>query len=250
MGGKKLIVMPLLLGIFLLYSGCLPKKSRTAAYFNIHLTRAISLMNQGQYTLARQELYQAISINPKSARAHNLVGLTYFRENNYDQAEAYFTRAIKLDPGYASGYLNLASTYALKEIYQKARDNYEKAINISPDMPAAYYGLGTVYFQLGEEEKGFNCLKRALELDPDFLQKHADSVVGLPMKGTALPELYFSLARLYASRNELDRTVENLEKARRYGFKDWELIETEPEFAGLKDDPRIKEFLKNKRIEN
>ncbi len=243
---KKLIVITLVLGISFLFSDCLPKKSRTAAYFNLHLTRAISLMNKGQYTLARQELFQAISINPKSARAHNLIGLTYFRENNYEQAEAYFSRAIKLDPGYASGYLNLATTYALKEIYQKARDYYEKAIGISPDMPAAYYGLGAVYFQLGDAEKGALCFRHALELDPDFLQKHADSVVGLPMKGTALPEMYFSLARLYASRNDLDRTLENLEKARRYGFKNWGLIETEPEFAGLKDDPRIREFLKNR----
>ncbi|MGB9836531.1 MAG: tetratricopeptide repeat protein [Candidatus Saccharicenans sp.] len=245
MFSKRLKIIILFSFVLLVFSACLPaKKAVSPSEYNLHLNRAISFMQSGQYTLARQELFQAISINPRSARAYNLVGLSYFRESNYDQAEAYFIKAIKTDPKYATGYLNLASTYAMKELYQKARDYYEKAIELAPDLASAYYGLGAVYFQLGEKEKGISCLSRALELAPDFLEKHAESVVGLPMKGSALPELYFALARLYAGRNDLDKTVENLEKARRYGFKNWELLEKEPEFAAIKDDPRIKEFFK------
>jgi len=247
MVSKKLKAVSLLFCLLITLSACLPiKKTGSPSEYNLHLTRAVGFMQKGQYLLARQELFQAIAINPRSARAHNLAGLTYFRENNYDQAESYFSRAVKIDPNYATGYLNLASTYAVRELYQKARDYYEKAIELSPDLPSAYYGLGAVYFQLGNKEKGMSCLSRALELSPDFLEKHADSVVGLPMKGSALPEMYFTLARLYAGRNDLDKTIENLEKARRYGFKDWELIEKEPEFVSLKDNPKIQEFMKTK----
>jgi len=248
MVSKKLLAIGLLFSLLLILPSCVSlKKAGSPTEFNLHLSRAIGFIQNGQYQPARQELFQAIAINPKSARAYNLIGLTYFRENNYDQAEVYFSKAIKTDPNYATGYLNLASTYAMKEIYQKARDYYEKAIELSPDQPGAYYGLATVYFQLGDKEKGVHALSRALELAPDFLEKHAEAVVGLPMKSSALPELYFSLARLYASRNDLEKTVENLEKARRYGFKNWELINQEPEFASVRDNPRIKEFTKNKQ---
>ncbi|MBC7364485.1 MAG: tetratricopeptide repeat protein [Candidatus Aminicenantes bacterium] len=247
MVSKKLLVTGLLFSLLLILPSCFSlKKIGSPAEFNLHLNRAIAFMQDSQYQPARQELFQAIAINPKSARAHNLIGLTYFRENNYDQAEFYFSKAIKIDPNYYSGYINLASTYAMKELYKKARDYYEKAVELSPDQAGAYYGLATIYFQLGNKEKGIVALNRALDLAPDFLEKHAEAVVGLPMKGSALPELYFALARLYAGRNDLEKTVENLEKARRYGFKNWELINHEPEFASLRDNPRIKEFTKSK----
>lgn len=220
------------------------QKSGSEAEFNQHLNAGISFLQKGNYQLAREEFGMAINLNPKSARAHNLMGIAYFREQNYDYAEMHFQKAVKLDPKFATGYLNLGGVYAMKEHYPKAREYYEKALSISSDLVAAYYSLGAVCFQLGDREKGVYYLSKGLELDPNFLDKHANSLTGLPMKGSALPELYFSFAKLYASRGDVDRTIEYLNKARQYGFKDWKRIEAEKEFSAIREDPRIKEFLK------
>jgi tetratricopeptide (TPR) repeat protein len=243
---KASFFMALVFGGFIIVStSCVPmKKPSSEAEFNQHLNAGINFLHQGNYQLARQEFAAAINLNSRSARAHNLMGLAYFREHNYEYAEMYFQKAVKLDPKFATGYLNLAGVYAMEELYSKAKEYYLKAISLSPNLVAAYYSLGAVYFQTGDEQKGVYYLTKGLELDPNFLDQHPDSIAGLPMKGSALPELYFSFAKLYASKGNIDKTVEYLNKARQYGFKDWKRLEKEPEFAALLQDQRIKEFIK------
>ena len=237
--------MILIIAIALLGSGCVTeKKPGSALEFNQHLAAATKYFQQENYSLARQELNLALSIDSKSVRANNIMGLTYFKEKNYDLAETYFQKTVKIDPQYATGYLNLGAIYAMRESYPKARDYYEKAIAISPDLAAGYYSLATICFQLNDKERGFNYLKKGLELDPNYLEEHASSLSGLPMKGSALADLYFNFARVFASRGEIERTAEYLKKARQNGFKNWELIEESPEFAAIRDNPLIREFLK------
>lgn len=240
---KKSVVI---LVILILFSwSCLPPgKAGSEASFDRHLNAGLAHMRNKDYALARQEFSLALNLNPKSTRVHNLIGLTYFREQNYDMAEMYFQRAVKLDPQFSLGYLNLGGVYAMKQLYPRAREYYEKTISLAPGLVAAYYSLGAVCFQLGDDQAALNYLSKGLELEPDFLEKHPESLAGLPMKGASLSELYFSFARLYAGRQDLERTVEYLKKARQAGFKDWKRVEQEPEFEKIKNHPALKEFLK------
>ncbi|MGC8747108.1 MAG: tetratricopeptide repeat protein, partial [Candidatus Saccharicenans sp.] len=240
MKAKEKSFLFLVLAAFIFFSfSCAPiKKTGSESEFTRHLNSGINFLHQGNYELARQEFAMAINLNKKSARAHNFMGLAYFRDHNYEYAEMYFQKAIKLDPKFATGYLNLAGVYALEELYPKAIEYYQKAISLSPNLVSAYYSLGAVYFQTGDKEKGTYYLTKGLELDPNYLDQHADSLAGLPMKGSALPELYFSFAKLYASRGDVDKTVEYLNKARQYGFKDWKRIEIDPEFSTVREDVR------------
>jgi len=225
--------------------GCLPPtKTGSDASFDQHLNSGLTHMDNKDYLLARREFFLALNLNPKSTRLHNLIGLTYFRQQNYDLAEMHFQRAIKLDPQFSLGYLNLGAVYAMKQLYPRAREYYERTISLTPGLVAAYYSLGAVCFQLGDDEAALNYLSRGLELEPDFLEKHPDSLAGLPMKGASLAELYFSFARLYAGRHDLGRTIDYLKKARQAGFKDWKRIEQTPEFEKIRDNPAIREFLK------
>lgn len=240
---KKTAVM--LAVLFVFSWGCLPPgKAGSEASFDRHLTAGLTHMRNKDYVLARQEFLLALNQNPKSTRVLNLIGLTHFREQNYDLAEMYFQRATKLDPQFSLGFLNLGGVYAMKQLYPKAREYYEKAISLSPGLVAAYYSLGAVCFQQGDDQAALNYLSKGLELEPDFLEKHPDSLAGLPMKGTSLAELYFSFARLYAGRQDLERTIDYLKKARQAGFKDWGRIEQTSEFEKIRDNPAIREFLK------
>lgn len=235
-----------ILAVLVLFSwSCLPtKKAGSEASFDRHLNAGLTHMRNKDYTLARQEFSLALNLNPKSPRVNNLIGLTYFRQQDYDMAEMYFQRAIKLDPGFSLGYLNLGAVYAMRQLYPKAREYYEKTISLAPGLVAAYYSLGAVCFQMGDDEGALNYLSKGLELEPDFLEKHPDSLAGLSMKGNSLAELYFSFARLYAARQDLDRTVDYLTKAKQAGFKDWKRIEQETEFEKVRNNPAVREFLK------
>ncbi len=240
---KKTAVI--LAALLFAFWGCLPSgKAGSEASFDRHLNAGLAHLRHKDYALARQEFFLALNFKPKSTRVHNLIGLTYFREQNYDLAEMHFQRAIKLDPQFSLGYLNLGGVYAMKQLYSRAREYYQKTLSLSPGLVAAYYSLGAVCFQMGDDRAALDYLSKGLELEPDFLEKHPDSLAGLPMKGDLLAELYFSFARLYAGREDLERTVDYLKKARQAGFKDWPRIEQAPEFEKIRDNPAIREFLK------
>lgn len=240
---KKTAVI--LVVLFLFAWDCLPPgKAGSEASFDRHLNAGLAHMRNKDYALARQEFSLALNLNPKSTRVLNLIGLTYFREQDYDLAELHFQRAVKIDPSFSLGYLNLGGVYAMKQFYARAREYYEKTISLSPGLVAAYYSLGAVCFQLGDDQAALNYLSTGLELEPDFLEKHPDSLAGVPMKGASLAELYFSFARLYAGRQDLERTLDYLNRARQAGFRDWKRIEQTPEFEKIKDNPAIREFLK------
>ena len=64
----------------------------------IRLQLASSYFEQGQTTVALDELKQAIAIDPSFAGAYNLRGLIYMRMNEPGLAEESFRRAIALNP--------------------------------------------------------------------------------------------------------------------------------------------------------
>jgi tetratricopeptide (TPR) repeat protein len=240
---KTRIAVVVIFLLVMVYCAPVTKKG-SEEEFATHINAGIRFLQQENYSVAKREFTEALSINPNSIRANNLMGMTYFKEQNYDSAETYFQKAVKLDPNYVTGYINLGGIYAMKELYPRAREYYEKALAISPQSASACYSLGAIWFQLGNQEKGIYYLTKGMELDPDFLEKHADSLAGLPMKGSVLPELHFTYAKLFALRGDIERTAEYLKKARQFGFKDWKRIQQEKEFELVREDPRIKEFLK------
>lgn len=58
-----------------------------------------------------------------------------------------------------------------------------------------------------------------------------------------MKEAYFTYAKAYASKGDVEKTLSYLDKAREAGFTDWRRILQENEFEKVRDDPRIKKFL-------
>jgi type IV pilus assembly protein PilF len=74
----------------------------------IRLELALGYFEQGQTTVALDELKQAILADPAYAPAHNLRGLIYMRLNDFRVAEDGFSRALALSPGDSNVMHNLA----------------------------------------------------------------------------------------------------------------------------------------------
>lgn len=219
--------------------------TETAAAFNAHLRQGAEYLSQSAYAKALEEFGKALALNPSSARAHNLTGLAYLWQKDYQLAEDHFLKAIALNPSFASAYNNLGGVYAMKNQWDSAEKMLEKAISLSPDMVSAYFSLGAVLFNLGEEEEGTACFAKGIALDPDYLEKRSTSVVGLSMSGASLSEMCFAFAKLFASYGNTERTVEFLTKAKQAGFHDWQRIVQEREFEKIRDDPKVRQFLKS-----
>ena len=217
----------------------------TAAVFDAHLRQGADYLSQGSYARALEEFGKALALNPASTRAHNLSGLAYFWQKDYRSAEDHFLKAITLNPSFASAYNNLGGVYAMQNKWDSAEKMLKKAISLSPDMVSAYFSLGTVLFNRGEAEEGTACFAKGIALDPDYLEKRSTSVVGLAMRGASLSEICFAFAKLFAASGNIGRAVEFLNKAKQAGFHDWQRIVQEKEFEKIRDDPKVRQFLKD-----
>lgn len=243
-------VLALYLGIGLALSSCAIKKSAPAKPeleskdFNFYLSQGISSLNRSDYEGALEEFSRAIALNPNSARAHNLRGVAFFQLRNFNDAEEQFHKAVALDASYTEAYNNLGSVFFAKRQLDKAEDMFKKALSLSPDSISALYSLGTLLLLQGKSEEGMSRLSRGIELDPDFLDTHKTLVVNIPSADAEMSEIHFTYAKVYAARGNVGKTVEFLTKAQKAGFRDWKRIMEDKDFEAVRENPRVKEFIR------
>src|SRR5205085_3717511 len=87
--------------------------------------------------------------------------------------------------------------------------------------------------------------QRALELDPDIFERQSSpfAVSAHPLPQDERARFYFSLAKLYAQRNDIERALRYLRKAKEDGYEKLKDAYTETEFAALRKDPRFEELM-------
>jgi tetratricopeptide (TPR) repeat protein len=56
---------------------------------------------------ALKEYQRVLQLNPKSVRAHNNLGVVFFKKKQYDKAIAEFNIALKLNPYFEESIVNL-----------------------------------------------------------------------------------------------------------------------------------------------
>jgi Flp pilus assembly protein TadD len=246
--GKK--NLPILLSLLLVLSACAAKKIAPRAErpaglkeFDRVLNEGLLLSQRGDYEGAIRQFNAAQSLNPKSARAHNLSGIAYFRQQNYSSAEAQFLKAVSLDPSSADAYNNLGSAYFAERQFANAERMYKKAMSLSPNSVSPYYSLGTLLLIQGRADEGTRYLAKGINLDPQFLVTHSALAVDVPSPGADWSETYLVYAKLYARTGHLEQAFEFLRKAQKAGFHDWKRIMEDRDFENLRLDPRIKEFI-------
>lgn len=95
-----------------------------------------------EYDLAIKSYEKAISLEPKSAVAYNMLGMAYRFEylqlGNPDlrvkEVEA-FKKAIEIDPNFWGAMLNLGATYYYTGQKDKAAPLFKKALVLNPNNP-------------------------------------------------------------------------------------------------------------------
>jgi Flp pilus assembly protein TadD len=249
MNDKRILVI--VLSFLLALSACATRKIAPASVhpgevrgFDRYLNEGIRLMGRGDYEGAIREFGQAQSLNPKSARAHNLCGIAYFREQNYASAEAQFLRATDLDASNVDALNNLGSVYFAERQFLNAERMYRKAMDLSPTSVSPYYSLGTLLLIQGRAEEGTRYLEKGIRLDPQFLDTHGALAIDVPTPGAEWSETYFVYAKLYARSGQPKQAFDYLRKAQKAGFHDWKRLMDDKDFENLRRDPQIKEFIR------
>ncbi len=214
-----------------------------AGVFELHIRKGRDLFAKKEYARAVTEFRAAETIDAKSPKVHNYLGLCLFQQKDYDQALAEFRQAAELDPLFATAYNNQGGVYSMKLQFEKAEEMFKKALSLDPDMTSANYSLGMLLSNIGKREEGAVYLAKGVALDPDYLEKNNDLLTTFTSASFDMKEAYFAYAKAYALIGNVDKTVDYLEKAGAAGFTNWGRILKEKEFEKVRDDPRIRKFL-------
>ena len=78
-------------------------------------------------TEVRENLYEAIRLNPVNAKAYNNIGVYYHELSDYQSAIFDYDQAIGLDPEYAKAYNNRGLTYQSLGKVEEAERDFQKA---------------------------------------------------------------------------------------------------------------------------
>lgn len=95
----------------------------------IRLELAVGYFEQGQTTIALDELKQSLAADPAYAEAYSLRGLIYMRLNDFRFAEESFKKAIVLNPQDSNVVHNLGWLMCLQARYPESFDLFRKALS-------------------------------------------------------------------------------------------------------------------------
>lgn len=168
----------------------------------IRLELAAGYFQQGQPTVALEEIRQSLAADPNFADAYNLRALIHMRLNDNRAAEDNFRRALQLNPRDGNILHNYAWLMCQQDRFPESTQLFRQAV-ASPqyaDQAKSYMALGLCQSRAGQKAEAERSLMHSYELD-----------AANPITGYQLAQLFYqrgdySRAQFYIRRiNNSDR---------------------------------------------
>lgn len=135
----------------------------------IHTELAAQYYARRQYSVALEELRQALSADSNYAPAYNMLGLLHDALLEYKEADDSFKHAISLAPMYSEAHNNYGYFLCSRKRYDEALTQFELAwknpLYATPQMALANAGMCAL--RMGKEDDAENYARRALVRDPN-----------------------------------------------------------------------------------
>ncbi|MFH1680006.1 MAG: sulfatase-like hydrolase/transferase [Candidatus Eisenbacteria bacterium] len=109
-----------------------------------------------------------LSVDPDHAPAWNNLGSLAETEGDLDSALRCYERSIQGSPGFADPYVNRGNVYYARGKLPEAMREYDKALELNPGAGIAHYGKAMVYNRWGDFERVVQELKLAVRVDPSL----------------------------------------------------------------------------------
>jgi tetratricopeptide (TPR) repeat protein len=208
------------------------------------LDRAALDMIHKDYANAAVVYRSLLKETPNDAVLWNRLGVALQQQDMFGDALKSYQRAAKLDNKGGDSWNNMGTVYFQESKWAKAVRSYKKSINLDPHNATFYSNMGLAYLNNKHMPEALAAFGRALELDPEvfehrgrvgtIIQYHSASDYG---------QLYFLLAKSFASTNNADRCAYYLRKARDEGYAGIDNVKTDPAFSGVLNDATVRTIL-------
>ena len=130
-----------------------PSTPEDSEDFLFHLYRGSELLLDNRVHEAKDELEQALKLQPRDAKGQDLLAVVYFRLGLYPRAIGIYEDLARMFPEDISLSQNLALCYLKTSQAEKARALLEKVVAAQPGHTRAWSYLGLAYEKLGDYDK-------------------------------------------------------------------------------------------------
>ncbi len=130
--------------------------SGTAAQQTPELAHISTLIRHGNFDVAEQRLRRILSRQPHSAKAVNLLGVVYLRQERYAEAEESFRRSIDAQPRFFEALRNLGEACLAEGKTEQAEAFYGEALKIVPDDAQTHFALARLYQNAGQFQRSLD----------------------------------------------------------------------------------------------
>ena len=219
----------------------------------------------------KSEIERALQLKPSFVDA--MINYAWFllmipRDNDRAIAEAF--KAIDIDPLSVNAHNSAGHILALSGHSREALQQFDKALEFDPNSPAVHLDFGwSLLKYLGiRREEGFGEVKKAVELSGGnifYRAVLADGYAVMGMRDEAynmIAELEenrskeftggsYIIASIYADLGEKTKALDYLERAyNEHAIVLNPLVNIEPSFADLRDEPRFKSLMKKLNLDD
>ncbi len=155
--------------------------------FLFHLYRGSELLQENRVGEAKEELEQALSLQPRDVEGQALLGVVYFRLGHYPRAIKIYSDIVHSRPHEITPRLNLGLCYLKTGQHLLARETLEELLRVNPTHPRAWGYLGLVFERIGDFEKAVHAFERAGQ--PNMARRMRQVLRDLETGGSVRPEM-------------------------------------------------------------
>jgi tetratricopeptide (TPR) repeat protein len=140
-------------------------KNQQARLVKKHVREGYDHYKENRFKKARDELSQAIEIDPENAKAYFLRARTFIRMGQYDDAIGDLKAVVDLNPHSSPAYDNLGWLFMRRNKYDESLTYLNKSIELKPDNAWPHYMRSRIFFKKGDLRKALENAKTACKLD-------------------------------------------------------------------------------------
>ncbi len=166
----------------------------------------------------------------------------YLRQKKYKEALAQYEVSLQLDPQLPEAWSGRGNIYLKQDKLKEARNDFEQALRFDPYSGDAVTGLAIVDVMQGDYEKGIKAVEKAkssFQTDRNFAY-NMGCVYSRALEQVQQDKDAADRDKLLKAYQE--KAIEGLQQAVKLGFRDFQLMSSDPDLKPLADVPEFKKL--------
>ena len=196
------------------------------SYATAYQRYSLYLMAMGRTGESLAQMNRARELDPLSISMNFSLGWRLYMAHQYDQAISQLRNTLEMDPNFALPRMVLGQAYEQKGMYPQATVELQKAVAVSHDSPPMLGALGHAFGLAGNKSEADKILGQMQEQS----------------KKRYVSPFYISV--VYAGLRENEKAIDWLEKAYEDRSNAIIFLKVDPDFDGLRSNPRFQVLLR------